>query len=777
MNEGHLLTGHQVLVANDDPAQLRAMTALLEAAGAEVHAHPDGRSVVHALIDGAAPSVIVTDLHMPGLDGWQLARLVRSTDFPGFGVVPLLITSATFAGADVEAVSLSAGASAFLAVPAPPERVVRYVHQLAVGQRPKPERSAVLFSEDATLVEGLAAALEQQGARASLGRPEGPFHQSWVADWVILDEDLPARLDTTLEALCAEDRRPALVVLSRDASPATRLALIVRGVDAVLPRSTPPELLADLLPQIGRQRSLLRVEQTLKSRAADLDLARDRWRDLFDAIPDMVLVLDGRGRVEASNAAARATFGGDVILEGRPAHELLSSGLWIPLTSGARVGSALGTVVTGGGKDVRVEATYRSFGAEADTRIVVLRDVTDRVEAEERQRSIEAQLFRGQKLESLGVMASGIAHDFNNLLLSILGNTALASDDLPEDHPGRHFVEQAGVAAERAAELTAQILAYSGEAQRTLQPVDVVQAVSELGSLLEPATSKKADLRVTHERREAWVEADPAQLRQVLMNLIVNASDALNGEAGIVSLRTAGVRLEDEEPSSWIGEPPVPGEYVRVTVQDEGCGIAPENLNRIFDPFFTTKVDGRGLGLAATVGILRAHGGGIQVSSTLGEGTTFSTVWPSCAPPAPEVRDQSAADPSESELVGGLILVVDDEPGVRQLVSHILRAAGYETVEAEHGGQAIEIIEARGAELAGVLLDTVMPVVDGPEALRRIKDMHPELPVIMTSGNLAPTGPDGDGVAAEALLQKPYRPQDLRDVVARTLRGPVPTKG
>ena len=161
-------------------------------------------------------------------------------------------------------------------------------------------------------------------------------------------------------------------------------------------------------------------------------------------------------------------------------------------------------------------------------------------------------------------MASGIAHDFNNLLLSILGNTALPSDDLPEDHPGRHFVEQAGVAAERAAELTAQILAYSGEAQRTLQPVEVVQAVSELGSLLEPATSKKAELQVTHERREAWVEADPAQLRQVLMNLIVNASDALNGEAGIVSLRIAGVRLEDEEPSSWIGEPPAPGDYVRV---------------------------------------------------------------------------------------------------------------------------------------------------------------------------------------------------------------------
>ncbi|NNF28670.1 MAG: response regulator, partial [Gemmatimonadetes bacterium] len=517
MSEGRPLTGHQVLVANDDPAQLRAMAAVLEAAGAEVAVHPDGRSVVQALIDGAAPSVIVTDLHMPELDGWQLARLVRSTDFPGFGVVPLLVTSATFAGVDVEAVSLSAGANAFLAVPAPPERVVRYVHQLAIGQRPRPERSAVIFSEDAQVVDELVGALEKHGARASLGRPEGPYHQCWISDWVILDEDQPDGLEIAMKALCVEERRPALVVLSRDSSPRTRLALIVRGADAVLPRSTPAALLADLLPQIGRQRSLLRVEQTLKSRAADLDRAHDRWRDLFDAIPDMVLVLDRQGAIEASNAAARAAFGGVELLDGRPAGDFLSESLLSPLTSEVGVGSALGTLTGSGGRHLRVEATYRSFGEEAGTRIAVLRDITDRMEAEERQRSIEAQLFRGQKLESLGVMASGIAHDFNNLLLSILGNTALAADDLPEDHPGRHFVEQAGLAAERAAELTGQILAYSGEAQRRVQPVDVGRAVRELGSLLEPAMSKKAELRIVHETEDAWIEADPGQLRQVLM--------------------------------------------------------------------------------------------------------------------------------------------------------------------------------------------------------------------------------------------------------------------
>ncbi|MDH3224545.1 MAG: response regulator, partial [Gemmatimonadota bacterium] len=226
----------------------------------------------------------------------------------------------------------------------------------------------------------------------------------------------------------------------------------------------------------------------------------------------------------------------------------------------------------------------------------------------------------------------------------------------------------------------------------------------------------------------------------------------------------------------WIGEVPAPGAYVCVSVEDEGCGIAPETLGRIFDPFFTTKVDGRGLGLAATMGILRAHGGGIQVHSVVGEGTVFRTHWPACDPPVREAE----AEPAPKNLLDAFqppvapVLVVDDEVAVRQLVSHILRAAGYETLEAGNGAEAVAMVEARGGRFAAVILDTVMPVMDGPEALRRVKALAPDLPVIMTSGNLAAGNAEDAEWSAEALLQKPYRPQDLRDVLARTLRDASP---
>jgi PAS domain S-box-containing protein len=385
-------------------------------------------------------------------------------------------------------------------------------------------------------------------------------------------------------------------------------------------------------------------------------------------------------------------------------------------------------------------------------------DITERKRHTEERRRLEAQLQHAQKLESLGVLAGGIAHDFNNLLTSILGYASLALMQLPVESVACPLLREIEKAAQRAADLTQQMLAYSGRGKFIIQSLRLDALVQEMVKLLGAVVSKKARLNLDLE--PASIEGDATQIRQVVMNLITNASDALEGQCGVIDVRT-GVRHADTE---FLRSPFLPsdlpaGTYAFVEVTDSGCGMTPETLARVFDPFFTTKFTGRGLGLAAVLGIVKGHRGTIKVDSELGHGTTFQVLLPCLAGPA---LRPVASNPGTHRRGRGTVLVVEDEPTIRTLAREILERAGFQVQEAADGCEGLDVFSAHQADFVAVLLDLTMPRMDGMEALREMRRYNQKLPVLVMSGysdlevsmRLA-------GLGANGFIQKPFQPREL----------------
>lgn len=386
----------------------------------------------------------------------------------------------------------------------------------------------------------------------------------------------------------------------------------------------------------------------------------------------------------------------------------------------------------------------------APARIVGLTtDITER-------KHLQRQVQHVQKLESLGLLAGGIAHDFNNLLLAVMGNADLALLHL-QDGPAREHLENIASICKRASELSNQMLAYSGRGALAAESIDLTSLVEEMAHLLRAAISKRAMLRTRLGRKLPRVTGDAAQLRQIVMNLLTNASDALQGQNGVISVST-GARecsrtyLRD----SYIDDQLEPGLYIYIEVTDSGCGMSAETIARIFDPFFTTKSDGRGLGMAAVLGIVRAHRGAVKIYSEPGRGSTFRVLFPCAEAPAAEPEPQ---DPATGAWRGaGTVLLVDDEETVRAIGSHFLRRAGFDVITAADGAEALDIYRRRHPEIAAVVLDMTMPRMGGEEAFREMRRVNPNVRVLLSSGysqEEALTGFNGKGLAG--FIQKPYR--------------------
>ncbi len=388
----------------------------------------------------------------------------------------------------------------------------------------------------------------------------------------------------------------------------------------------------------------------------------------------------------------------------------------------------------------------------------VATDITALKLADDARRALESQMLQAQKLESLGLLAGGIAHDFNNLLVGVLTNADIALRKLGPGSAASASIEQVRVAAMRAAELCRQMLAYAGRGEVTVEAINLTDVVHELAQLMRASVSKNATVRTQLASPVPVIAADPTQLRQVVMNLITNASDALDGQEGTITVAT-GVRdlTAHELDADCTKQPPRPGPYVHVEVTDTGRGMSADTVTRMFDPFFSTKIAGRGLGLAAVLGIVRSHGGAIFVRSAPGQGTTCSVHFPVAVGAAVA---QQVAQP------GRRLLVIDDEPIVVVAVKEILELEGY-AVATAHGGQdAIEMFRRDPASFSGVLLDMTMPRMAGIDVMRELRAIYADVRVILMSGyersraaQLAdpPTG----------FLQKPFRSEDLLDAIAR----------
>ncbi len=407
---------------------------------------------------------------------------------------------------------------------------------------------------------------------------------------------------------------------------------------------------------------------------------------------------------------------------------------------------------------------------DGDAVLIFIRDITERKTAEEERRKIEAQIQVTQKLESLGVLAGGIAHDFNNLLMAILGNIDLALMDMTPSSPVRSNLLEAAKASQRAADLCRQMLAYSGRGRFSSEAIDLNEAVEEMGHMLEVSISKKALLRYNFAGGLPAIDADATQIRQIIMNLVINASDAIGERSGIISISTGAIYCDREFLSeTWLNEQLPAGLYAYVEVADTGCGMDRETLPRIFDPFFTTKFTGRGLGLAAVLGIVRSHRGAIKVYSETGRGTTFKVLFPTLEKPAE--RPDGASEPGNEWRGSGTVLLADDEETIRTLGGSMLTRLGFSVITAENGIQALEIFSKHADEIAFVILDLTMPRMDGEETYRELRRVRKDVTVIMSSGyNEQEITQRFAGKGIAGFIQKPYQMADLAAALRKILK-------
>ncbi len=391
-------------------------------------------------------------------------------------------------------------------------------------------------------------------------------------------------------------------------------------------------------------------------------------------------------------------------------------------------------------------------------------DVSERIRAHEKQERLQAQIQQAQKTESLGILAGGVAHDFNNMLTGMLGGAELALMDLGDDASVREHLEHVRATAQQASELCRQLLAYSGKGRFVVQAVDISRLVEDMRHLLEVSVSKNANLRFEAGRDLPPVEADASQLRQIVLNLVINASEALEGHGGTISIATGKMECDERHLAAvWHEEQLPPGEFAWLEVSDTGTGMDADTRTRIFDPFFSTKFAGRGLGLAATLGIVRGHGGAIKVCSEPGQGSTFKILLPAGTRSAAAVMPTSGGEGS-GWRGSGTVLLVDDEQAVRQVGTRMLERLGYTVLAARDGREGVDTFALHADDIDLVLLDMTMPRLSGEEAFQEIRRMSSEVRVVLMSGyneQDAVRRFSGQGLAG--FIQKPLSMDLLRE--------------
>ena len=529
------------------------------------------------------------------------------------------------------------------------------------------------------------------------------------------------------------------------------------------------------------------AEEIRQRRQVEEVLARERTllRTLLDTLPEQIYVKDTAGRYLLTNETNRR------LRQLRSTEEVVGKTVFdlVSPEHAAQYDADDRQVITTGQAILNREEPGRF--ADGEERVLltsklplrdgagqiiglvgITRDITGEKRAGQEREQLTRRLQETQKLESLGVLAGGVAHDFNNILTSVLGYASLARLELEDRPAAAAHLEQIEHAALRAAELCKQMLAYSGRGHFVVQQVNLSRLVEEALPLLQVTLSKRITLHQELERNLPAVIADVTQIRQIIMNLVINAADAIGELGGGIHIAT-GVMQADRAylDRAYLSPTIAAGPYVYLEVRDNGCGMRPETLARIFEPFFSTKFTGRGLGLAAVLGIVRGHGGAIRVDSEPGEGTTFRLLLPAALGQAlPAAREPAPASPGWRGQ--GTVLVVDDEENVREVTARILEALGFAAVLAVDGEDALNLIARRPGPFVAVLLDLTMPRMDGAEAFARLQRFRPGLPVLLMSGYSEQEAVGRfTGAGFAGFIQKPFHMQELRQRLQQIIEG------
>jgi PAS domain S-box-containing protein len=525
---------------------------------------------------------------------------------------------------------------------------------------------------------------------------------------------------------------------------------------------------------LKRMERLEHINTELEQAHDALAASEKQHKDVVELVGEGIAITDMSEQLVFANPAAHEIFGvADGGLPGRRLTEFLGDdGLAALAEQSGRRSHGEATEYelpinrADGAQRILLVTATPSFDAERNVvgALAVFRDITD-------LRDAEARLRQSHRMEAVGQLAGGVAHDFNNLLTAIGGYTELAIDTLDEDARIRSDLEEIRNAGERAATLTRQLLAFSRKQVLTPQVLDLNRLVAGIEKLLRRTIGEDIELVTSLAPDLGRVEADPGQLEQVLVNLAVNARDAMP-TGGELRIETRNVVLDEESVARHLDV--APGPHVALAVKDDGCGMDEETRAQAFEPFFTTKEKGRGtgLGLATVYGIVRQSGGTIRIDSELGEGTSVELILPRV--------DASVREPTEGVATAGLdslrgdetVLVVEDDAAVRRLVASILERLGYQVLVASGGEEALDLSEAYDGAIELILTDVVMPGQSGREVWESLSRRRPEARVLYMSGHTDDAiGHHGVLDEGTVLIQKPFTSQDLARKVRKVLDG------
>jgi PAS domain S-box-containing protein len=511
-----------------------------------------------------------------------------------------------------------------------------------------------------------------------------------------------------------------------------------------------------------------RAEEARAASEADMLATHRRLEELVAGAPLAIMVLDNDANVVMWNLAAEEMFQwtADEVL-GRPVPTVPPEerAAFDAMRERERRGEAIRAVsstrLRKDGVVLEVQVSTAPLRDRDGAVVGVIGMITDVSE----QRRLETQLRTAQKMEAVGLLAGGVAHDFNNLLTAIKGFASLLEMTIPPADESREFVDEIAKAADRAAGLTAQLLAFSRRQLLRPERIDLNTRIRDLQRMLALLVSEGGELVLDLDPELGLVHADPGQVEQVILNLAVNARDAISGLAnGRITIATGNVTLRDEF-SGW-RVAPAPGEYVRLDVRDNGVGMDAATQARIFDPFFTTKAAGQGtgLGLATVYGIAKQSNGYVWVQSAPGEGSTFSVYLPRTA----DVAQAAGDEPSPSHQGSDVVLLVEDEDGVRRVARRALEMQGYRVLEATGGAEALEL--ARSNPTIGLLVtDVMLPGILGPAIAETAREVIPGLPVLYMSGHAEDVARAGLHDSSVAFLPKPFTPSQLAEKVREML--------
>jgi len=786
------------VVVNDDSTQLKVLCGLVRKAGLKPRAFT---TAVAALADmsaragtrldpppsgqpsdkdiGMFPKLVVTDLYMPGIDGWRFCRLLRSPEYAAFNQIPILVVSATFAGDEANRIADDLGAEAFLPSPVEGKRFVELVRAILSGKRVRTPLRVLVVEDSQTLADIIKKSFAAHGYQADTAltaRAAVDAFTRTAYDAAVLDYHLPDGTgDALLDTFRAQQPDCVCLMMTTDTGPELALDWMKRGAAAYLKKPFQPDYLIELCARARRERALLRVQDLIEVRTRELrqsekELLREQllMKTLLDSLPGIFYLYSyPELRLIRWNKNHESLLGfGPGEINDRPilewhipeAKEAVLEAVEVIMEKGQNMieaplltkdGRLIPFILTG----VKLEVSGQTYLMGVGT------DITERKRTEEEKAKLEDQLQQSQKMESVGRLAGGVAHDFNNMLGAILGHSELAIEQVDPAHRVFANLQQIQMAAKRSADLTRQLLAFARKQTVAPKVLDLNETVTGMLNMLERLIGENIELNWQPEA-DLWpVKVDPSQIDQLLANLCVNARDAISG-VGKLTIETGNSTFDEGYCAAHAGF--APGQYAMLAVSDDGCGLDKETQAFIFEPFFTTKEMGKGtgLGLATVYGIVKQNNGFINVHSEPGQGTTFTIYLPRHMGTAARMQMEA---PREPDARGHeTILLVEDEPAILELITIMLERQGYTILAAPTPGEAIRLAREHAGEIHLLMTDVVMPEMNGRDLAKNLLSLYPHLKRLFMSGYTANVIAH-HGVLDEGVyfIQKPFSINEL----------------